>query len=291
MAPSSANPPHNDGDVPVGRALARFRRRARLTGQELGKRAGMSQAKISKIENGVVRPSPDDVERLARELGASGEEIARLVAGAEQLRDQMLDWRAEPKDPSAWQHEIANLEAEAAELRYFHTAMVSGMLQTSEYARAVLSDTQEVWAGDAVRPLGGIADAVAARMGRQKILEAAGKNFHFVVPEGVLRLALGRPEDMAAQLRRLIEVSRQSNVTMSIMTDSAHWPHPPLHGFSLLDDRCVVIDLYNTVVVTKGDADARLYRRVFDAFESNATTDVEPIIEKYRQRYLRLAAG
>jgi hypothetical protein len=52
----------------------------------------------------------------------------------------------------------------------------------------------------------------------------------------------------------------------------------------------VIIDLYNTVVVTHGESDIRLYRHVFDALESRATRDIEPIIEKYRQRYLRLAA-
>ena len=49
-------------------------------------------------------------------------------------------------------------------------------------------------------------------------------------------------------------------------------------------------DLYNTIVVARGPEDLRPYRQVFDAMESHATRDIEPILETYRQHYLSLAA-
>jgi transcriptional regulator with XRE-family HTH domain len=251
----------------------------------------MSQAKISKIETSRVNPSAEDVERLARELGASPSEIDRLARHAGEFRDRMMDWRVGQRDdPTAWQREIAQLEADAHEFRVFEPAVISGLLQTSEYARAVLASVQEVWGDWASRPPGGVAEAVSARVQRQAILDDPGRRFHFVVSETLLQNLLSSPEDMPGQLRRLIEVAQQDNVTLSLVREGTRWPYPPYHGFVLLDDRHVIIDLYNTVVVTHGQSDIRLYRQVFDALESQATREIEPIIEKYRRRYLRLAA-
>ncbi|HZN20193.1 MAG TPA: helix-turn-helix transcriptional regulator [Micromonosporaceae bacterium] len=290
MATIPAGSPPDEEEVPVGAVLARLRRRARLTGQELGRRTGMSQAKISKIETGAANPSPEDVERIARELGASQAQIDHLVQQAEHSRNRMTDWRVGRRDPTTWQHEIAQLEADAHEVRVFQPAVISGLLQTSEYARAVLLSVQEVWTDWMARSSGGVAEAVSARVQRQEILEDPAKQFHFVVPETLLRNLLSRPEDMPGQLRRLSEVAQQDNVTLSMIPEGERWPYPPYHGFSLLDDRHVIIDLFNTVVVTDGQSDIRLYRHVFDTLESRAKREIDPIIEKYRQRYLRLAA-
>jgi hypothetical protein len=59
----------------------------------------------------------------------------------------------------------------------------------------------------------------------------------------------------------------------------------------LLDDKRVIIDLYNTIVVTRGRSDLRLYRNIFDAFESQATRNIKPILDRYRRQYLKRAAG
>jgi transcriptional regulator with XRE-family HTH domain len=250
----------------------------------------MSQAKISKIETGTANPSAEDVERLARELDASPSEIDRLARRAGEFRDRITDWRIGRRDPTTWQHEIAQLEADAHEFRSFQPAVLAGVLQTSEYARAVFASVQEVWVDWAPRPLAGLAEAVSARVQRQAILDDPGKRFHFIMSETLLRNLLGRPEDMPSQLLRLIEVGQQENVTLSLLPEDKRWPYPPYHGFSLLDDRYVIIDLYNTIVVTRGQSDIRLYRQVFDALETQSTREIEPIIEKYRRRYLRLAA-
>jgi transcriptional regulator with XRE-family HTH domain len=290
VAASQRGSPQGDDDVPVGVALARLRRRTGITGQELGRRTGMSQAKVSKIETGAINPSPGDVERLARELGAPSLDVDRLARQAEQYRDSMMDWRVGRNDPATWQREIAQLEADARELRIFQPAVISGLLQTSEYARAVLATVQEAWTDSAGRPSGGVAEAVSARVQRQEILDDHTKQFHFVVPETLLRNLLSKPEDMPGQLRRLLDVSQQGNVTLSMIPENERWPYPPFHGFSLLDDRHVIIDLYNTVVVTHGQSDIRLYRHVFEALEGRATRAIEPILEKYRRQYLKLAA-
>jgi hypothetical protein len=94
---------------------------------------------------------------------------------------------------------------------------------------------------------------------------------------------------MLGQLRRLREVAHQDNVKISMIPQDVRWPYPPFHGFSLLDNRAVIIDLFNTIVVTRGQSDVRLYRQVFDALEGSATRDIEPILDRYRRKYLELA--
>jgi transcriptional regulator with XRE-family HTH domain len=289
MAATRKSSPHGSADLTVGLALKRLRLRVGITGQELGHRAGMSQAKISKIETGRILPSPEDVERLARHLGASASEIDRLTVQAGQNRDRMMDWRFGRNDAATWQREIALMESAAQEIRSFQPAVITGLLQTGEYAKAVLTTVQETWSESVLGPPAALAEAVSARVNRQKILEDQSKTFHFVIPEPLLRNLVGEPEDMFVQLRRLSEVARQDNVSLLVIPEVEHRPYPPYHGFLLLDDQHVIIDLYNTVVVTRGRSDIRLYRHVFDALESRATPDIVPILEKYRREYLRLA--
>jgi hypothetical protein len=248
----------------------------------------MSQAKISKIETGAINPSPSDVELLARELGAHEAEVNRLTDMAEQSRDHMTDWRFGHNDPAIWQRDIAQLEAAARVIRVFQPAALSGLLQTSEYARAVLTAVQQAWAPGYETQVG-VSGAVSARVRRQEVLDDRGKEFHFVIPESVLRYPVGRIEQMPAQLRRLLDVSRHPNVTLRVITDETPWPVPPFNGFSLLDDTCVIVDLYNTIIVARGTSDLRLYRQTFDALEAVATADIEPILDKYRRMYLERA--
>jgi transcriptional regulator with XRE-family HTH domain len=280
--------PMDDVAVPVGVALARLRRHAGLTGLQLGRQIGMSQAKVSKIETGAVNPTPEDVERLATALGAEPAEVERLTQQAEHERDRVMDWRFGRNDPTTWQREIADLEVGAHEIRVFQPAVISGLLQTSEFARSVLATVQEAWTESASRA-SGVNEAVTARVGRQQILDDPDKQFHFVIPETLLHNLLVGPEEMLGQLQRLRDVARQDNVSMRMIPQDTRWPYPPYHGFSLLDNRYVIIDLFNTIVVTRGQSDIRLYRQVFDALEGSATRDIGPILDRYRRQYLRVA--
>lgn len=276
-------------EAPLGVVLAYFRRRGELTGKQLGLLLDWSQPKISKIETGAVVPSQHDIERLIEVLNVSPGEAKRVRGLAEQLRDQVTDWRIGRQDPATWQRDIARLESEASELRIFQPATLSGLLQTSENARAILTGVQRTWPGE-----GGsasVAAAVSARVQRQEILEDPAKRFFFVLPEMVLHGLLSQGVDMTAQLERIRQVAGQDNVDLRIVTDETRWPVPPTNGFFLLDDRHVVIDLFNTVVVARSDPDLRLYRQVFEAMSAVATTDIAPVLAKYRRLYLARETG
>jgi hypothetical protein len=94
---------------------------------------------------------------------------------------------------------------------------------------------------------------------------------------------------MPVQIRRLREVAQQENVFLGIIPADTEWSLPPYHGFELLDDREVMVDLVNTGLTSHGESDIQLYRQVFDALAALAITDIDEILDRYINRYLDLA--
>jgi transcriptional regulator with XRE-family HTH domain len=284
--PSTPAPSTTPDDISFGAALGRLRRRARLTGKELGHRAGMSQAKISRIETGAATVDPDEVPALTRALKLTAEETRRLTELAQRGHNQMTDWRPTQYGSADRQREFAQLEATTREFRVFQPAVVVGLLQTSEYARAVLSQFQWLSAARIAESTIDVSEAVSARVQRHEVLAEPHRHFTFVLSEAVLSNRLCGPIEMLGQIDRIREVARQENVTVGIVPADAAWAIPPYHGFELLDDRCVLVDLINTTLVSRGRADIRLYREVFDALLEQATMDIDPILDRYFTDYL-----
>lgn len=278
-----------DADQAVGRILAAMRRSQNLTGAEVARRVGMSQPKISRLENGVGLPDPEDVGRIARELGAGDGEIRRLMGLAERSHNRMTDWRADPAVTATEQRVVTRWESGAQTVRQFDPAVVSGLLQTSGYARAVLSTFQELILLD-IDPSSSasVAGAVSARMRRQEVLADQAKSFHFILAESALSNRVCPPDEMPAQIRRLREVARQSNVSLAIIPADVMWRVPPMHGFLLFDETSVIVDLFNTALESHGKADTRTYRQVFDWLAAQAEHDIDPILDRYLGLYVDL---
>ncbi len=288
MANEAAGHPPEPDDW-LGPTIARMRKAQGLTGHQLGKQVGMSQAKISRLENGIGFPDPGDVARIGRALGADEQQINHLVTMAERAHDRMTDWRPLPLSLAATQQTVGQLESEARTIRVFQPAIVAGLLQTSEYAKAVLASFQRFISPDSEIAFDArLLEAVSARVQRQEILADRARGLHVVMTEAALANRVCPPEDVLGQLRRLRDVSRQDNVTLSIIPADTPQPIAPVHGFVLLDDATVVVDLFNTCVLSRGRTDLRLYRAVFDAYEEHAVTDIEPILERYTAHYLEL---
>ena len=101
-------------------------------------------------------------------------------------------------------------EAEAARLRDFQSMVLPGLVQTEDYTRAILRAAP----GAGCRA-DDIEQQVALRMERQAVLDgAAPPELRLVLSEGALRVQVGGPEVMRAQLRKLAEVAGRSQVTL-----------------------------------------------------------------------------
>jgi transcriptional regulator with XRE-family HTH domain len=288
MSSTSGTP--SGADEPLGSILAAMRRARKLTGGQLAKMVGMSQPKISRLENGVGLPDPEDVGRIARALGAEEDQARRLMELAERSRNRMTDWRLLPTALVSKQRGVAQWEADARTLRLFEPAAIHGLLQTSDYARTILSTFQELILLDAdASSSAAVAEAVSERMRRQEILADHNKTFHFVMAEAALSNRICPPEEMPAQILRLREVTRQENVSISIIPADTRWRVPPFHGFVLFDESKVSVDLFNTGITSEGKADARIYRQVFDWLEQQADANIDQFLDKYLRQYLDLS--
>jgi transcriptional regulator with XRE-family HTH domain len=280
-----------DPDESIGATLARLRRASGLSGAEAGRRAGMSQAKVSRIETGAVTPAPDDVGQLARALGVDEQLAGQLMSRTVIAQRRPTDWSPSPIGLASGQRVIAQREAQVNIIRAFEPIVIHGLLQTGEYARALLSvfRMQETVAPTQARsPAASVAEALAERIGRQEILTDSRRSFVFVMMETVFDNNFCPAEDMLGQIRRLWEISQQyDNVSIRIVPLSAKPKIPALHGFELFDDELVAIDTFNTTLTSTGEPDLRLYRHVFDSFEAAATAEIEPIIAKYQNHYAR----
>ena len=128
-----------------------------MTGDRLAARCGISQGKISRFETGKVLPSVTDVERILLALGVGGDHAADLLAMARLANTEFQSTRAGlRRGLHQKQRELAALEESSSHIRFFLPLMITGLLQTPEYARASLAN----FPGD--RP-----QAIAKRLDRQ----------------------------------------------------------------------------------------------------------------------------
>jgi transcriptional regulator with XRE-family HTH domain len=274
-------------DEPVGAVLARMRRARRLTGAKLAAKVGMSQPKISRIERGRGVADPEDIALIARTLGASDSEVQALMERARRAHNIITDWRPTSAGLANRQDTLAGWELKATEVRDFQPALLTGLLQSSGYARAALAAFQDLTQVEQPQNReAGLRAAVAARIRRQQALADSTKTFHFVFTEWVLRNRICSPVDMLAQISSLRELNEQSNVKVSIIPNDAEVGIPALHGFVLYDDELVVIDLFNTGLTTRGHSDVAEYRQVFDSFARHATANVPATLDQYHEYYL-----
>ena len=274
---------------PVGAILARWRKRKKLTGQALGHRVGMSQTKISRLETGVVAAEPGDVRLLAEELGMPPAEVERVVELAERADDRLTDWTSAQPGLADRQREMGRIEESAREHRVFQPTVVPGLMQTSEYARAILSDLRdELDDARIADSAGAVSAAVNARMQRNHILLLPDRKFHFVITEQVLRNLVCKPADMIAQIDRAREVAAYPNVQLRVVTDEVQLPIAPYHGFYLADNRMVTVDLFNASMKSSGRRAVHGFRRVFDALERVGITETDELLDRYQAHYARM---
>nr|WP_221378810.1 helix-turn-helix transcriptional regulator [Actinoplanes polyasparticus] len=285
---ATSGAPRGDAE-PVGVVLSRMRRAKRLTGARLAAMVGMSQPKISRIERGKGLLDPEDVGAIARALGADESLTRDLMDRAERSQDRMTDWRPASVGLAAQQKTLQDWEFAATSIRAFEPALIPGPLQTSGYAKLVLQTMRRIapmTASDLTES--GLLAAVTARVSRQEVLGDPSKTFQFVLGEATLKRRLFPPLEMMAQIAHLREVVTQTeNLRVTVIPDEALIQVPLLHGFFLYDDDLVIVDLYNTGLISRSQKDVESYRRIFDALEKQST-DVVPLLDEYEENYFRL---
>lgn len=194
----------------LGAELRRLRSLSGLTTRALAAQAGLSNARVSRVELGQSLLSLPELDAWAAAVSASPEARIRLRELAEIAHGTVEPFRISRAHRSHLEENAADLEARAGRIITVQPQVVPGLLQTAEYARRLL---------ELVDPTGqrDIPVAVAARMRRQEALYDAGKQFEFILTEAALRWPAGDRAVMAAQYDRIASVSTLTNVKLGII--------------------------------------------------------------------------
>lgn len=279
-----SGPPRRLGD-----ALRAVRIHAGFSGEQLARRLGISQSRVSRIELGQQVASPDLVRRWAEATGAPAERCAELVGWAETAGVDAVAWRAAMgRGLARVQRDSRELEASAATIRSFQPVLVPGLLQVPEYARRIFA------AGNPQHSPSEIAAAVAARMDRQLLLYEGTARFEFVIIEAALRCWVGPPHVMLAQLDRITAAASLDSVDVRVIpldTELATWHE---HGFDLKDDRAedqpvVTVEIQTSQVIITNPAEIAFYRDAFVRLREAALhgPETDTLLHPIREALLR----
>ncbi|MFI0168388.1 helix-turn-helix domain-containing protein [Streptomyces sp. NPDC017095] len=245
----------------LGARLRVLRGESGLTGAVLAQRAGVGQPTVSKIETGRMVPSRDVLDRLLGALGLDesvSREARELLASVVAAEDD------EPTAVDVAEGTTVDEEVRSAQsVRSFQCVVLPAMLQSAEYARHVFESVPRSTPEAVGR-------AVAARVDRQSVLYEPGRESVFVLTEAVLRTWPGSPALMLAQFDRLLAVESLSTVRLGVIPWRRPVPVLPRHGFTLCDQRAVVIETFDNERVATDAAEVAAYEEIFERFERAA---------------------
>ncbi|MGV9933347.1 helix-turn-helix domain-containing protein [Streptomyces olivaceoviridis] len=195
----------------VGRQLRLRREAVGMRAADFARAVGYSEDMVYKVESGKRIPRPEYLDKADKVLDAGGL-LAAMKEDVEKVRY--------PKKVRA----LAEREAKAVEIGVYETSNIHGLLQTPEYARALLECWQPAYAPKDLER------RVSARVARQSIFERSpAPSLSFVLEEATLRRKVGGTMVRQQQFERLLEIGRLSNITLQVMPlDSP--PHPGMSG-------------------------------------------------------------
>nr|WP_203894749.1 helix-turn-helix transcriptional regulator [Planobispora longispora] len=197
--------------IVIGTQLRRLREERHITLDEAGRAIRASHSKVSRMEHGRVSFRARDVADLLTLYGVEGEEERAALLSLVERANQPGWWHNYSDILPTWFETYVGLEQSASMIRNYEVQFVPGLLQTEDYARAVI--------------LLGFPDAseeelrrrVRLRMARQRLLYTTSPpRLWVVLDEAVLRRPLGGPEVMRGQIDHLLQVLDLPNVTIQI---------------------------------------------------------------------------
>ena len=195
----------------LGSQLRMLREVKGITREEAGYAIRASGSKISRMELGRVSFKERDVTDLLKLYGVDEDETATLVALAIQANSPGW-WHKYGDVLPDWFQVYVGLEEAASLIRLYEVQFVPGLLQTADYARAVVRLGQPAAAPEE------IGRRISLRMGRQELLtKPGGPRLWAIVDEAALRRPIGGKEVMRAQLEQLILATEEPQVTLQVM--------------------------------------------------------------------------
>lgn len=267
----------------LGRRLRELRLSApdgRLTGTVLAERLGWPHSKVYKLEGGRQTATSDDLRAWADAVGQPDtfEELAARLQGFE---SHIRSWRRQLAAGHRPVQDSWNIEVDRSRAIYaWEEAVVPGMLQTADYARAIFLRYADLQ--------GTVRDtdaAVRARMQRQAWLYEPGRRFHALVWEAALHALVCPPVVLAAQLDRLMGTVGLDTVELGVVPLGASLKIPTANGFWVLDERLVIAEDWHAEIWLDDAESVASYLRVWRTLQESAVygADAQNVIHRVRR--------
>ncbi|MEY9874296.1 transcriptional regulator with XRE-family HTH domain [Streptacidiphilus sp. MAP12-33] len=270
----------------LGAELRRLREQKGLTAEEVAQQLLVSQSKISRLENGRRSISQRDVRDLCEVYGVTDPAmIEGLMTMARESRQRGW-WHAFGDVPYSV---YIGLEAEAVAIRTYESLFIPGLLQTREYAHAVVAGIQPE-----AQPTQ-IEKRTDVRMVRQDLLRKGDEPLRLwaVVDEAALHRVVGTAQTMRAQLEFLIETSLLPHVTVQVLPFEVG-AHPGMTAnFSILeyqdqsDATVVYLEGVTSDLYLEKESDVRAYANLYEHLRAQALgpEQTRELVDKVAKRH------
>lgn len=196
----------------VGAQLRRLREAKGITRDDAGYVIRGSGSKISRLELGRVSFKERDIADLLTHYGVEDPEQREALLELARDANSPGWWHTYDDVLPTWFETYVGLEEAASMIRSYEVQFVPGLLQTEDYARAVIvAGRPELRAEEVERRVG-------LRLHRQKVLSRSHPTqVWVVVDEAALRRPIGGAKVMRAQIQRLLDLAAMPNITIQIM--------------------------------------------------------------------------
>lgn len=262
--------------TPKGRALGAALRREReqrgLTTRDLAELVGRNHGEVSRWETGERTAKPEHVAQLLTAMQIKGEHYNDIMLLAYDTEAPM--WVATTL-PGQRQQLAALVDAEqaAAEITEVAPLLIPGVLQTTDYIRAIMSG------GGWMKP-DEIVMRVAIRVGRREVITRSDPARYLAfIGEAALHQVIGDRSILAAQLRYLLDLAKRPNVTIRVIPFESGW-QPALEGlFSIIQPRnsfpIVHVELRRTGLFVHEEEDVSAYEDAVEMVNEVALSPAE----------------
>lgn len=197
----------------LGRRIMRFRKAAGWSGEQLAKAITVSQPTVTRIEKGKHRLTPAQLASVCLALDIDADEAGELEAARQAALQP--DWRQDYLNiidgPLG---DVLGLESGAATLRAYDASFIPGVLQTEEYATAVMREVPYIRASQITR-------RVELRMRRQDGVRAGRQQLVAVVNWHALVQQVGGAQVMRRQVRHLLQCAERDNIMFRVVPRTA----------------------------------------------------------------------
>jgi len=250
-----------------------------LTQEQVAKAMEWSLSKMNRIEKAKTGISTNDLKALLRLYGITGEERTEELLALARAARQTPWWRGYGDVAPATLLELIDYESAASAISQFEPMFVPGILQTEEYALAVLRAAY----GEG-SPAERVPALVDLRTRRRDLLTSEGApKFSFVLDESVIRRLVASPAVMSRQLMHLVSLADLPNVTIRVVTYAAGL-HPGMRGpFKVIefdddpDEGVAFLEGPRGDFISDDPEEARSYLETFDRITQLALKPADSI--------------